>query len=471
MVFMALTQITAVIALLIFAAVMITIGIFSARRSKTMDGFLLGGRNIGPWVAAFSYGTAYFSAVIFVGYAGKFGWDIGMGSLWIGLGNAVFGCLLAWIVLAKRTMTMTRNLGSRTMPEFFASRYNDKKMKVFAAIIIFIFLVPYASGVYNGLGSMFGAIFPNLSIFGLDSGTICMFIVALLTSIYLVLGGYIASSKTDFIQGIIMIAGVILMVLGLVFSPQVGGFDAAFDKLSQIGDGHLTNVFGGKNFNFLCINILLTSFGVWGLPQMVSKFYAIKSRKLVKTGTVVSTVFALVIGCGAYFAGSLGRFFTSDWTAVTPTDAGVVGGYDGVIPNMLIQAFSNSLGGSILLSVILLCVLSASMSTLSAVVLSSSSAITVDLVGVFKKDINQKKQMLWTRILCFIFIALSFFLATSKISIIVTLMSFSWGVVAGCFIGPFIWGLWWKKTTRAGAWSGLIGGFLTVLVLTVVSML
>lgn len=468
---MGTVQITALIALFLFAAIMVCIGVLSARKAKTLDGFLLGGRNVGPWMAAFSYGTAYFSAVIMIGYAGKFGWDIGLGSIWIGIGNAVLGCLLAWLLLAKRTRAMTHNLGSRTMPEFFSSRFGDKKMKVYAAVIIFIFLVPYASGVYNGLGSMFGAIFPGLSIFGLDSGTVCMFIVALLTSVYLVLGGYTASSRTDFVQGIVMIVSVVLMVLGLVFSPQVGGPVAAIEKLSSVEGGQLTDIFGGKNFGFLCVNILLTSFGVWGMPQMVSKFYAIKSHTLVKTGTIVSTGFAIIIGCGAYFAGTLGRFFTSDFTAATPVDAGVSGGYDGVVPNMLMQAFSGSVWGSILLSLVLLCVLSASMSTLSAIVLSSASAISVDLAGVFRKNLQQKSQIKWTRILCFVFIALSFFLATAKISIIVTLMSFSWGVVAGCFIGPFIWGLWWKKTTKAGVWCGFIGGLATVVILTGYSML
>lgn len=268
-----------------------------------------------------------------------------------------------------------------------------------------------------------------------------------------------------------MIVSVVLMVLGLVFSPQVGGPVAAIEKLSSVEGGQLTDIFGGKNFGFLCVNIFLTSFGVWGMPQMVSKFYAIKSHTLVKTGTIVSTGFAIIIGCGAYFAGTLGRFFTSDFTAATPVDAGVSGGYDGVVPNMLMQAFSGSVWGSILLSLVLLCVLSASMSTLSAIVLSSASAISVDLAGVFRKNLQQKSQIKWTRILCFVFIALSFFLATAKISIIVTLMSFSWGVVAGCFIGPFIWGLWWKKTTKAGVWCGLIGGLATVVFLTGYSML
>ena len=449
-------------ALAIFAAVMVVIGIYSAKKARTIDGFLLGGRNIGAWVSAFAYGTSYFSAVIFVGYAGQHGWNIGLGSIWIGIGNAVLGCLLAWMLLAKRTRTMTHTMGVKTMPEFFEARYGSVAFKVVAAIIIFVFLVPYSAAVYKGLGSMFTTIFPTVSV------NIWMLIIAILTAIYLVLGGYVATAYTDFVQGIIMIVGVVAMVIAVSVNPKVGGFAALMDNLRAIpdnGDGitgaQITNLFGGSHWKFLCTNILLTSFGTWGLPQMVSKYYAIKDTKSIKKATIVSTMFALIIGCGAYFIGSLSRLILGN----TLPDAGV----DAVIPNTLLTALGDAnIVTTIILALILILLLSASMSTLSSVVLTSASAISVDLVPTVKKDYKAKNQMLLTRVLCFIFVALSFVFATLNISIIVNIMSFSWGVVSGCFIGPYIWGIYSKKTTKAGAWCGMIAGFLTVAVTTTV---
>ncbi|MDD4566218.1 MAG: sodium:solute symporter [Eubacteriales bacterium] len=447
-----MTQLIATISLAVFVIVMLIVGVYSTKKAGTVEGFLLGGRGIGPWLSAFAYGTTYFSAVIFIGYAGMFGWTIGMGSMWIGFGNAIIGCLLAWIFLAKRTRRMTRTLNSRTMPEFFAARYNSRRMKLYSAVIIFIFLVPYAAGVYKGLGTMFSAIFV-----GADP-VICMFIVAALTGIYLVLGGYVATATNDFIQGLIMIFGIVAMVLILVSRPEVGGFASAFEKLSAI-DPKLTDITGGDSRNFLITNIVLTSFGVWGLPQMVHKYYAIKNEKDIKIGTTVSTLFAILIGCGAYFTGSLSRLFLDADDKGLPN---VAGGFDNVVPSVLMRALTESIFSTIVLSVILLLLLSASMSTLSSIVLSSSSAVSVDMVREVRPQIKPKNQVILMRVLCLVFIALSYIFATANISFIVNLMSFSWGVVAGSFIGPFLWGLYSKKITKTGAWAGMLAGIVVV---------
>ncbi|MCR5482249.1 MAG: sodium:solute symporter [Clostridia bacterium] len=445
-------QMIATISLVVFIAVMLAVGIFSSRRISGVDGFLLGGRSVGPWLSAFSYGTSYFSAVIFIGYAGMHGWNIGIGSMWIGIGNAVLGCWLAWKLLAKRTRNMTRNLNARTMPEFFAGRFESSGMKIFAAAIIFIFLVPYAASVYKGLGTMFSAIYNGAS------PVICMALVAILTGIYLVLGGYMATALNDLIQGIIMIFGIGAMVMILVNRPEVGGFANIMPALDSISP-QLTDVFGGSSGSFLVTNIMLTSFGVWGLPQMVHKYYAIKDESGIRQATVISTVFALIIGCGAYFVGSLSRLFLSANPDGTPA---VAGGFDGVMPAVLMKALTENTFSMVILSIIMLLLLSASMSTLSAVVLSSSSAVSVDLVGEIRPDIEDRKQMLMMRGLCVVFIALSFIFATMNISFIVNLMSFSWGVIAGSFIGPFLWGVYSRRTTKAGAWAGLLSGVLVV---------
>lgn len=447
-----MTQLITTISLVVFIFIMLGIGMISTKKANSVEGFLLGGRSMGPWLSAFSYGTSYFSAVIFIGYAGMHGWNIGLGSMWIGIGNSVLGCWLAWKVMAKRTRHMTRKLDARTMPEFFAARYDSKGMKLFSALIIFIFLIPYSASVYKGLGTMFSAIYV-----GADPA-ICMLLVAVLTGIYLVLGGYVATALNDLVQGLIMIVGLIAMIAILVNRPEVGGISQIIPRLSAI-DLKLTDITGGNSSSFLITNIMLTSFGVWGLPQMVHKYYAIKDENSIKIATIISTVFALFIGAGAYFTGSLSRLFLSATKEGLPD---VAGGFDGVMPSLLIEALTSNVFSIVVLSIIMLLLLSASMSTLSAVVLSSSSAVSVDLIGELKPDIKDRHQMVVMRLLCVLFIGLSYIFATMNISFIVNLMSFSWGVVAGSFIGPFIWGIYSTKVTKAGAWAGLLSGVIVV---------
>ena len=452
-------QIFTIIALVVYAISMAAVGFLSYGKSKTLDGFLLGGRKIGAWVTAFAYGTTYFSAVVFVGYAGQHGWNIGIGAIWIGIGNAVLGCLLSWLLLANKTRKMTKKLGARTMPDYFEKRYNSKGMKITAAIIIFVFLVPYSAAVYKGLGSLFSAVFPGVETW------VWMLIIAALTAIYLVVGGYVATAYTDLVQGIIMLVGVVCLVIAILSHGSVGGIFGLFENLKNfeslpndpnpITGAQLTNIFGGSSFKFLCVNIMLTSFGTWGLPQMIGKFYAIKDKASIKRGTVISTVFCIVIGCGAYLIGSASRLILG---GVLPE-----GGIDAVIPAVLMEALGNETLGIILLAVIMVLLLSASMSTLESVVLTSASAVAVDLIpSLAKKEPKPKTQMLLTRILCLVFVACSFIFATQNIQIIVSLMSFSWGIVSGCFIGPYIWGLFSKKITKIGAFAGVISGLVTV---------
>ena len=453
---MTVPQIYTVVALCIYTALMIFIGCVSYGKSKNLDSFLIGGRNIGAWATAFAYGTTYFSAVVFVGYAGQHGWNIGIGAIWIGVGNAVLGCLLSWLLFANRTRKMTKELNARTMPDYFEKRYNSKGMKILAAVIIFVFLVPYSAAVYKGLGSLFGAVFPNVPTW------VWMMGIAVLTAVYLVAGGYIATSYTDLVQGVIMIVGVILLVITVLRHEAVGGlmenlrnFESLPGDPNPVTGSQLTNIFGGSSFRFLCFNIMLTSFGTWGLPQMIGKFYAIKDTAAIKRGTIISTFFCVVIGCGAYLIGSTSRLILGGQLPE--------GGIDAVIPTLLMEVLSGGKLGLILLAIIMVLLLSASMSTLQSVVLTSASAVAVDLIpSIRKKEMKSDAQMLLTRLFCLAFVACSFIFATQNIPIIVSLMSFSWGVVSGCFIGPYIWGLFCKKITKIGAFAGILSGLITV---------
>ena len=338
-------------------------------------------------------------------------------------------------------------------------------MKIFAAVVIFIFLVPYSAAVYKGLGSLFSAVFPGVETW------VWMLIIACLTAVYLVAGGYVATAYTNLLQGIVMIVGVICLVVAVLNHDSVGGLQGLIENLGNFeslpGDpnpttgSQLTSIFGGSAFKFLCFNIMLTSFGTWGLPQMIGKFYAIKDTAAIKRGTIISTIFCVVIGCGAYLIGSASRLVLGGQLPE--------GGVDSVIPEMLMKVLGNNTFGIILLAIIIILLLSASMSTLVAVVLTSASAVAVDLIpAVRKKETKPETQMLLTRLFCLAFVACSFIFATRNIPIIVSLMSFSWGVVSGCFIGPYVWGLFSRRITKIGAYAGMIAGLLTVGISTLV---
>ena len=316
--------------LVIFFAIMVSVGIYARKHATSVDGYVLGGRSVGPWLTAFAYGTSYFSAVVFVGYAGQFGWKYGLASTWIGIGNAIIGSLLAWVVLGRRTKVMTQHLNSKTMPDFFGERYGSKALKITASAIVFIFLVPYTASVYNGLSRLFGMAF-NIPY------KYCVIGMAVFTGIYVILGGYMATAINDFIQGIIMLGGIVAVILA-VLNGQ-GGFIQAIKTMAEIPSdvpvtmgqpGAFTSFFGPDPLNLLGV-VILTSLGTWGLPQMVGKFYAIKDEKSINTGTVISTLFAIVISGGCYFLGGFGRLF--DAPELHDEAGNMI--FDGIIPHML----------------------------------------------------------------------------------------------------------------------------------------
>ncbi|MEO2263508.1 sodium:solute symporter [Dorea sp. YH-dor228] len=437
-----------VLLLIVFFAVMVSVGIYSRKHATSVDGYVLGGRSVGPWLTAFAYGTSYFSAVVFVGYAGQFGWKYGLASTWIGLGNAIIGSLLAWVVLGRRTKVMTQHLNSKTMPDFFGVRFDSKALKITASAIVFIFLVPYTASVYNGLSRLFGMAF-NIPY------TYCVLVMAVFTGIYVILGGYMATAINDFIQGIIMLGGIIA-VIAAVLSGK-GGFIAAIRQMAEIPSdvpatmgqpGAFTSFFGPDPLNLLGV-VILTSLGTWGLPQMVGKFYAIKDEKSINTGTVISTLFAVVISGGCYFLGGFGRLF--DNPTIYAEDGSMI--YDGIIPYML------STLPDILIGIVVVLVLSASMSTLASLVLTSSSTLTLDfLKGNVMKDMDEKKQVRTMQVLVVFFIVLSVVIALDPPTFIAQLMGISWGALAGAFLAPFMYGLYWKGVTKAAVWASFASG-------------
>lgn len=441
-------MLTKIVMLVLFFAVMIGVGIYCRNQSKDVDGFVLGGRGVGPWLTAFAYGTSYFSAVIFVGYAGQFGWKFGIASTWIGLGNAFIGSLLAWVILGRRTRIMTQHLNSATMPQFFEKRFDSKALKLAASVIIFVFLIPYTASLYNGLSRLFGMAFDV-------DYEICIAVMAILTAIYVIVGGYMATAINDFIQGIIMLFGIAIIIVSVL--KINGGFNGSLEALANVTDPSVSNApgvfasfFGPEPVNLASV-VVLTSLGTWGLPQMVQKFYAIKSENAIHTGTVISTIFAVVVAGGCYFLGGFGRIFNVDVENQ---------GFDAIIPEMLSNLSPFVIGITLIL------VLSASMSTLSSLVLTSSSTLTLDFISpVIYKDKSEKKNLITIRVFIAIFILISAIIAVVqykfKVAFIAQLMGLSWGALAGAFLAPFLYSLYWKKVTKAAcavsfAWGSVI---------------
>ncbi|MFA5675832.1 MAG: sodium:solute symporter [Christensenellales bacterium] len=442
-----------ILIIVVYSLLLIVIGFIANKKTKTMDDFVLGGRKIGAWMSALSYGTTYFSAVIFVGYAGRFGWSVGVAVTWIGIANAIIGTWLAWKLLAKPTRRITQRLNSATMPDFFFKRYNSQGLKITAAIIIFVFLVPYCASVYQGIGYFSETVLKIPYEY-------CMIGMAVLTAIYLIAGGYIATALTNFVQAIVMAVGVILMVLFIIGAPQVGGLSEGLSRIAAIpGEGaSLASPFGSPDTLVILISLtILTSLGTWGLPQMVHKFYAIKDKRAITRGTVISTVFAFLVGGIAYFIGGFGRLFLTE----APADL------DMVMPQVLGLALP-----PVLLGLILVLLLAASMSTLSSLVLVSSTAISLDLAkGVMRPKMKDKNVMSLTRALCALFVLVSVFIALFKPAAIVTLMSYSWGAISGCFLAPFLLGVRWKGMTKAGAWAGIVTGLAVSIPLMILNIL
>ena len=415
-----------------FFVVMLGVGVYCRKKATDVNGFVLGGRSVGPWLTAFAFGTSYFSAVIFVGYAGQFGWNFGLSSTWIGLGNAFIGSLLAWVVLGRRTRVMTHALDSKTMPDFFGLRFNSPALKIVASVIVFVFLIPYTASLFNGLSRLFTMAFPAVDY------AWCVVVMAVLTGIYVIIGGYMATAVNDFIQGLIMLGGIVAVIV-LVLGKS-GGFTESITALANVSSSETANFpgafasfFGPQPLSLLFV-VLLTSLGTWGLPQMVGKFYAI------------------VVAGGCYFLGGFGRLFT------TP-EAVKANGYDSIIPSML-----SSLDSDLMIGIVLVLVLSASMSTLSSLVLTSSSTITLDLIAPAVKKFDEKKKVVCMRVFVAFFIVVSAFIAIIqanpefKISFIAQLMGVSWGALAGAFLAPFLYSLYWKKTTKASVWVSFVLG-------------
>ena len=291
--------------------------------------------------------------------------------------------------------------------------------------------------------------------------------MAILTAVYVILGGYKATAMNDFIQGIIMLFGIVI-VIAAVLNTQ-GGLTAAFDKMAALPsdadasvNGGFASLFGPDPWGLLGV-IILTSLGTWGLPQMVGKFYSITDESAIRRGTVISTVFAFIVAGGCYFLGGFGRLF-----GMPPVLPSGKLAFDSIVPSMLVTL------PDVIIALVVLLVLSASMSTLASLVLTSSSTMTLDLIyrdkkslpgevqeGSIDDEVSEKielRKVVVMRVLIVFFITISLMIALNPPTFIAQLMGISWGALAGAFLAPFMLGLYWRGVTTASVWACFVWG-------------
>ena len=440
-----------IIVLALYAITIIAFGIIGMKKTKSFSDYLLGGGQVGAWMSAFSYGTTYFSAVVFIGFAGKIGWGFGYSGVWIGVFNALIGVLCVWWLMAWKIKQAAVKYNISTLSEFLEVRYGLKNIKLFSALVIFIFLIPYSAAVFQGLSYLFESSIPGLQYWH------AVVFMGLFTAIYISLGGYKTMASLDTFFGIVMVLGVIMLLIFTLIAGE--GIGNITEKLSQI-EPKLTSAVGPPGLWPLFSLIFLTSVAPFAMPQLVQKFIAIKNEKAIKLGMIASTVFALLIGCIAYFTGATGRVFINmENTPVAFENGKPI--FDKLMPELLMSIIPDSL-----FIVILILLLSASMSTLAALVLISSSTLSKDIyAGYINKKVSDKKLTLITRTGSIFFVVLSVTLALFKVDTIVEIMGISWGAIGSAFLGPFVWGILWDKANKFGAYASMFSGMTVTLVL------
>ncbi|MCX6568679.1 MAG: sodium:solute symporter [Candidatus Aminicenantes bacterium] len=438
-----------------YAVMTLVIGWLGLKKARTFNDYFLGGRTVGPWMSAFTYAAAYFSAVLFIGFAGKVGWGFGLSGLWIALGNALVGVLGVWWLLGNRIRRMSVELQVSTMPEFLEKRYGSRFLKLITSLAVFLFLIPYSAAVFIGLSYLFKANF------GLTYGLALLF-MGLFTAFYLVLGGYKSMTMIDVVFGMIMCLGSAILIGSTL--QKSGGMGKLVVGLAAI-DPKLTGAVGPGGAWPLFALVFLTSIAPFGMPQLVQKFYAIKDKRSIRLGMIASTAFAALIAGAAYFSGAAARLFLTPESA-PEAFAGGKPVFDVMMPEFLANVIPPSLS-----VVMMLLILAASMSTLAALVLISSSSVVKDLyAGFVNPAVSDRTLTRMMRVMSAVFVLLSVILAYLRPASIVAILSISWGAIGSFFLGPFVWGLISKKVTKFGATASAILGLGTCLGLSIAGM-
>jgi SSS family solute:Na+ symporter len=423
--------------ILAYLVALILIGLITGRRTKSVEDFYIGGRRIGPWVTALSFVAAYFSSVVIVG-GGGFGYMFGMTTLWIGAINVLLGCTVCWIVLGPRIRKFTQRLNTMTIPGFFQERYQSRFALIFSALVIVIFMVFYNVSILKGMGHIFEVLM-NIPY------AYAVILAGIIILFYVSVGGYLAVVWTSFVQAWVMGFGLILLT---IFSIKaVNGLTSANYALQAIDPG-LINTPGIWGWSGLISYALIVSFGVWGMPQLVVRFYSIKNLRVLKIGTVVATI-GTCMALLPYLNGAIARVLLPG-----------LGSPDLAIPT-LAKTVLPPIGSAIVLAA----VVAAGMSTFASVLIILSSSLIQDIVKKgLKKELDQKRVLRYSKFASAMIGVISLFIALKPPGLVLTLTAFAWAVIASTTLWPVLFGIYWKRTSKQGCAFSMIGGFLTALI-------
>lgn len=459
------------IAMVSYMLIVIGIGIYFAKRSQqNSENYFLGGRSLGPWVTAMSAEASDMSGWLLMGLPGVAYWCGLADAFWTAIGLAV-GTYVNWLIVAKRLRSYSIVSGdSITIPDFLSNRYHEKKKIILSisAVFILVFFTVYAASCFVTCGKLFS------TLFGFSYHSM-MIVGALFVLIYTFLGGFLAESASDFMQGVVMFfALVVVLIFGTI---KAGGFSAVLDNAQAIdGFFSLTSIasptvdaagvqqsangvplFGeAGNYGFLTIiSTLSWGLGYFGVPQVLLRFMAIRKGKELTRSRRIATIWCFISLAAAVYIGLMGRAMFPVHESLS-TSSGA--------ENIFI-IMSQTLFHPVIAGIVMAGILAATISSSDSYLLIASSAFSKNLYeGVFKKGASDKQVMWVSRIILMVIALIGIAIAWDEGSVIFKVVSFAWAGFGATFGPIMLFSLFWKRTTRAGAIAGMLTGGIMVFV-------
>lgn len=451
-------QICIMISIVVYLVAMVMIGVVYSKRTKNVGDFYLGGRKLGPLVAAMSAEASDMSSYLLMGLPGlalasgvaEVGWTV------IGL---AIGTYLNWLIVAKKLRNYSDKIGAITIPDYFSKRYKDNSRLIMAvaALMIIIFFVPYTASGFAACGKLFG------TLFGVDYH-IAMVVSAIIIVGYTSLGGFNAASMTDFIQSIIMtVALIIVLVFGI---SQAGGMEQVMANAKALpgyldffkGYDAATNSAG--NYNALSvISTLAWGLGYFGMPHILLRFMAIENPDKVKVSRRVATVWVVISMAVAVLIGIVGMAMVKEGALKVFDDS------ETIIIQIANLLSSVGVVPALLAGVILAGILASTMSTADSQLLAASSAASENIIGgLFRIKLSETAQMIVARVTLIIISVIGVIIAWDSNSSVFGIVSFAWAGFGAVFGPVMLLSLFWKRSNRYGAFAGMIVGGVMVFV-------
>lgn len=448
-----LSTIAILIAFVLYLVILVGIGVWSMKKTSSTEDYFLGGRGLGGWVAALSAQASDMSGWLLMGLPGSV-YALGTGQAWIAIGLFI-GTVCNWLFISKRLRryTIVAN-NSMTLPEFFENRFHDRKkiiLTISSVVIVIFFLVYTASALASG-GKLFNAVF------GIDYH-VALAIGAVVILVYTFLGGFLAVCTTDFVQGLLMLVGLMVVPV-CAYSFIDGSFEAQVTASGITGSySDYMSLFsnGGKPYRFIDIlSQLAWGLGYCGMPHILVRFMAIKSEKEIKKSSAVAIIWCFLSLVAACIIGVLGRaYFGSD----------VLKDAENVFIEMINSVFNSKLALPFIGGIFICGILAAIMSTADSQLLVCASSVSKDIYkNIIKPSASDKKVLQISRITVIIVAVLAFIIAWNPESSIMGLVSDAWAGLGSAFGPLVVASLFWKRTNLYGAVAGILSGGITVII-------